>query len=338
MMGAKPKSGPSLARHVESFFRSSLAEQRRVSPATIASYRDGLKLFLIFAAKRAAKDISSLAATDLDADTVLAFLQHIEGDRHNSIRTRNVRRTTLRAFFRHLALADPTTVGIAERMLMIPAKRSVRPALEYLREPEQEALLATPDRSRARGRRDFALLLFLVRTGARESETISVDTSHVRMTKPRQVLLFGKGSKERLVPLCDHTVAAIEAMLADRRDREPASPLFRNHRGERLTRYGVIHIVSHAVAQTVKDQPSLAGRSISPHVFRHTCAMNLLRSGVDLTTIQAWLGHVNLDTTHRYMEADVEMKRRALERCPITTDTARRYSAKDPILELLESL
>jgi site-specific recombinase XerD len=232
---------------------------------------------------------------------------------------------------------DPAEMGVAERVLMIPAKRSTRPAIEYLREPEQEALLAAPDRSTSAGRRDFALLLFLVRTGARESEAIAVDGCHVRLESPRQVRLLGKGSKVRLVPLCEQTSAAIQ-QLESSQNRETSSPLFKNARGERLTRHGVIHIVRRAVARAEKAQPSLVGRSISPHVLRHTCAMNLLRDGVDISTIASWLGHVSLNTTHQYMEADVEMKRRALEKCPITTDKARRYAPRDAVLTLLEDL
>ncbi len=329
---------PALGRIVESFFRDALATQRRASPQTVASYRDSLKLFLRFAAEQKEKPPSSLAIADLDADMVLAFLNHLEVERKSSISTRNVRRTALRSFFRHVGYEDPASLGLVQRILLVPAKRCDRKAVDYLRPEEQDALLDAPDRSTQQGRRDHMLLLFLVRTGARESEAVGVDVGHVRLSLPRQVMLFGKGSKQRIVPLCENTVAAIEHTLTDRPDPQPDQSLFLNRHGKRLGRHGVIHAVRrHAAAASAKVS-SLAERSISPHLLRHTCAMNLLRSGVDLTTIRAWLGHVSVQTTHMYMEADTEMKRKALEKCAITVPEASRFEAPDSLLALLEGL
>lgn len=327
----------SLARCLEGFFREALAEQRKASPATIANYRDALKLLLVFAAKRCEKAVSGLTVADLEAETVVAFLKHLEEERGNSIRTRNARRTAIRSFFHHVAAADPPSAGIAERVLMIPAKLSSRPTIEFLRDAEQEAILHAPDCSRSAGRRDHALLLFLIRTGARESEAIAVNVGDLRLMPPLQVKLFGKGSKERLVPLCEQTVAVLAAHLREHGKSRPEEAVFENQRGARLTRHGVIHIVRRAAAAAAKAQPSFGQRSISPHVLRHTCGMNLLHRGVDVTTIQSWLGHVSLQTTHDYVEADVEMKRGALDKCPMTDTVPKKFSAKDPILALLES-
>ena len=180
-----------LGRLVESFFRDSLATQRRASPRTVESYRDSLKLFLVFVAEKKRRPPSSLKIIDLDADIVVSFLNHIEADRKCSVATRNVRRTALRSFFRHVGYEDPTALGIVERVLLVPAKRCDQRPIDFLRPDEQDVLLGMPDCSTAQGRRDYTILLFLVRTGARESEVIGVDVNHVRLELPRQVLLFG---------------------------------------------------------------------------------------------------------------------------------------------------
>lgn len=329
---------PTLGRIVESFFRDTLATQRRASPRTVESYRDALKLFLVFVSKRKGRPPSSLTIIDLDAEEVVAFLNHLEADRGCSIATRNVRRTALRTFFRHVGYEDPAALGVVERVLLVPAKRCDQAPIDFLRPDEQDALLAAPDRAMVRGRRDHALLLFLVRTGARESELIGVDVKHARRELPRQVLLFGKGSKERIVPLCDATVEALERMLGDRVGARPDDPLFASRSDRRMTRHGVIHVVHRHALAAAAEQPSLSERSITPHLLRHTCAMNFLRSGVDITTIRSWLGHVHVQTTHMYIEADTEMKRKALEHCTVTVPEATRFKAPDAVLAMLEGL
>jgi site-specific recombinase XerD len=329
---------PTLGHVLESFFRDSLATQRRASPRTVASYRDSLKLFLVFVSKRKQRPPSSLIVADLNAEEVVAFLNHLEVDRGCSIPTRNVRRTALRTFFRHVGYQDPAALGLVERVLMVPAKRSDHAPIDFLRPDEQDALLAAPDRSTVLGRRDYAMLLFLVRTGARESEVVAVDLKHARRDLPRQVLLFGKGNKQRIVPLCDATAEALGRMLADREEARLDEPLFASRSAKRMVRHGVIHVVRRHVAKAADKVPSLGQRSVTPHLLRHTCAMNLLRAGVDLTTIRAWLGHVSVQTTHMYIEADVEMKRKALEHCTVTVPEATRFKAPDSVLAMLEGL
>jgi len=331
---------PSLAALLESFFRHRLVAQMRASSATLAAYRDAFRLLLVFTAKRLRKSPSRLAIEDLDRDGILAFLDHIEKERGNSVRTRNARLAAIRSFFHHVAYCDPGSMGIVQRVLAIPGKRSSRPVVQYLRDQELEALLAAPDRSRPIGRRDHGLLLFLARTGARVSEAVAVNLADLRLDRPSQVLLRGKGEKERLIPLEEDTVAVLRALLDERRPApSPSTPIFVDSRGNGLTRHGVIHIVTRAAGTASKDQPEIAKRKVSPHTFRHTRAMSLLHNGADLVTIQNWLGHARVDTTHHYLQADVEMKRRALEKCasPGVAETGR-YKPPDDLLALLEGL
>jgi integrase/recombinase XerD len=324
---------------LESFFRQRLALQRGASPATIATYRDALRLFVVFAARRIGKPPSLLAIEDLDRDTVLAFLDHLEQERGNGTRTRNARLAAIRAFFHHAVYHDPGHMGISQRVLAIPGKRASRPALDYLRHEELEAILCAPDRTTQQGRRDHALLLFLGRTGARVSEAIGINVADLRLDKPSQVLLRGKGRKERIVPLDEATVQAMRALCAENpAARDGTAPVFVNARMQRLSRHGVIHILQRAVRMAASRCPALSDRCISPHTLRHTVAMHLLQAGVDLATIQAWLGHADLRTTHHYLEADMEMKRRALEKCTIGDAAPLRYQPKDKLLALLDNL
>lgn len=328
-----------LGKLLETFFSERLVAQRRCSPATVAAYRDALKLLLVFASKRSGRAPSQLILGDLDRPVVLEFLQHLEKQRSNSVRTRNARLTAIRSFFQHVAYQDPTALGIVQRILSIPGKRTVHRMLSHLGRVELRALLAAPNRRTRLGRRDHALLLFLSETGARVTEAIGVDVADLRLDQLSQVLLRGKGSKERVVPLKESTALALKQLRLERglgpNDR---AALFTNRRGERLTRFGVVHLMRRAVAGVQRRRPALIKQPISPHTLRHTTAMNLLQSGVDLTTIRSWLGHVSLDTTHHYLEADVEMKRRALETCASSRVAARRYRPPDRVLALLDSL
>jgi integrase/recombinase XerD len=206
-----------------------------------------------------------------------------------------------------------------------------------LRPVEVDTILAVPNRQTTRGRRDYSLLLFLLRSGARVSEAINVDIGDLCLTAPYQVLIHGKGSKDRVIPVADDLVTVLRALVEERRRRKCChGPLFVNSRGERLTRFGVTHLVRRAVRQAKKQCTTLECRRVSPHSFRHTAAMRLLQSGVDLAVIRGWLGHVNIQTTHEYLEADVEMKREALAAAQITPEAPVRYSPPSGILALLE--
>jgi site-specific recombinase XerD len=316
-------SSPSFGVLVESFFTQRLVRQRGASPATIAAYKDALRLLVIFASARLGKPADRLVVHDLSCDLVLAFLDSLERERGNSPRTRNARLAVIHSFFRHVAFSDPAAIALAERMLAIGPKRTVKRVIGFLHPPEVEALLAAPDRRTVRGRRDHALLLFLVTTGARVSETIGVNVADLSLDSPRQVLIRGKGSKQRVVPLAND-MAAILGDLRDERARaaKATMPMFVDLRGRRLSRFGVTHLVRRAVGRASKQQASLRKRCVSPHSFRHTAAMRLLQAGVDLSVIRSWLGHVDIQTTHQYLEADIEMKRRALQAAGITRAAA----------------
>lgn len=333
----KRQQASSLASLVQSFFKEHLADQRRASPQTIAAYRDGLRLLLVFAAKARGVSPSELAVADLDRETVLAFLSHLEKERGNSVRTRNARLAALKAFFRHVAYCDPSSLGVAERVLGVRGKRGDKMAIRYLTTEELNGLLAGPDRSTPGGRRWYALLLFLARTGARVSEAIGVSTSDLHLVAPRQVRLLGKGWKERVVPLERETAAVLDALPRGTPDSRGA-PVFTNAKGARLSRHGAAHVLRCTSAAAAKTCPSLQQKRVSPHVLRHTLAMQLLRAGVDVVVIQNWLGHAQVGTTHGYVEADTEMKRHALERAEVISAQPIAYRPDDAVLQLLDSI
>jgi integrase/recombinase XerD len=331
---------PSLATLLESFFRNRLTKQRNASPSTIASYRDALRMLILFAAERTGRKPCSLTVEDIDRDLILAFLDELEQKRKNAIQTRNARLTAIRSFFHHVAANDPASLGVAQRILAIPIKRSHTEITHHLSRDELDVLIDAPDQQTPRGRRDRTLLLFLARTGARVSEALGVNACDLQLDRTRpQVLLRGKGRKERMVPIPHDLVKALKGLMRERGvDHNEARPLFVGTHGIRLTRFGATHIVRRAVAAASANTPGLARKIISPHVFRHSLAMILLQSGVDLLTIQAWLGHSQVATTHRYAAADVEMMRRGLDKAGVSGKQPARFQPKDTLLQLLESV
>lgn len=330
----------SLAHHLESFFHRRLTQQRNATPSTVKAYRDALRLLVLFASERTGKKPCTLVVGDLDRDVILAYLDHLEHSRGNAVQTRNTRLTAIRSFFHHIAACDPASIGVAQRVLAIPSKKSDIPATHYLSKAELDVLIDAPNPNSPRGRRDRALLLFLARTGARISEALGVDAADLSLDGARsQVILFGKGRKQRTVPLASDVVGAINSLLRERGvGRHENVPVFIGAHGQRLTRFGGIHVVRRAVATASKQMPKLAQKRISPHLFRHSLAMSLLQAGVDLLTIQAWLGHAQVATTHRYAAADVEMMRRGLDKAGIRGNATPRFRPKDSVLSLLESL
>jgi integrase/recombinase XerD len=329
---------PSLACLLESFFRRRLIEQRNVSPLTVATYRDALRLLVLYASRQAKREACRLEVQDLDRDIVLGFLQHVEQDRGNGPRTRNARLTAIRSFFRHVAANDPGSLVTAQRVLDIPSKRTVLTAPRHLSATAIDTLLNAPDQQTALGRRDYALLLFLARTGARVSEAIGVNAADLRLDRPPHVLLRGKGRKERLVPLAPDIAQVLAKLRKERGLTDEPEPVFVGAHGERLTRFGATHVVRRAVRSAGVHLPELARARVSPHLLRHSLAMQLLRAGTDLVTIQSWLGHANLNTTHRYAEADSAMMRRSLEMAGVTSRPAKRFKPKDSVLHILEAL
>jgi len=270
-MSQKPKS--TLACLLESFFRQRLMAQRRASQETVSSYRDALQLLITFASERKTKCPSQLSIEDLDRDMVLLFLDHLEQERHNSIRTRNTRLAAIHSFFHHVASTDPALMNLAVRVLGIEGKKTTKPLLGYLERPDLDAILAAPDGNTQQGRRDYTLLLFLARTGARVSEAIGVTVSDLILKSPAHVRLRGKGAKERAVPLVKDAVAAVNALLQERGiAAQPEAAVFVNTRKQRLSRFGVIHILRRAITAAAKTKPSLGTMAVSPHTLRHYLA------------------------------------------------------------------
>ena len=322
---------------LQSFFQQRLIAERGVSARTIASYRDTFELLLRYAEKAIGRPPSALTLDDIDAPLVLAFLDHLEAHRGNCPRTRNLRLTAIRSFMRYASIRDPTALPIAQRVLAIPGKRFDRPALEFLSREEVKALLDAPDRSTWSGRRDAVLLATLYNTGARVSEITGLCVEDVLTDRASSLHLRGKGRKERVIPLWKTTAAQLRAWLSHI-DSSPGAPVFPNHLGERLSRSGVQYRLSVALATATKRCPSLAGRRISPHTLRHTTAMHLLQSGVDLTVIALWLGHEDPATTHLYVEADLTMKEAALRHLEDPGTAPLRFRARDRLLSFLETL
>jgi len=329
------------SRLIQDFFRSHLIERRNMSPNTISAYRDTLRMFLAFVSDRnTSSSAGTITLDDLGREAVLAFLDHLEQDRHNGVSTRNVRLAAIHAFFHFVAAEDPTALHVAQRALTIPSKRTVHRVITSLDRQEIEHILRTPDRKVPAGRRDAALLEFLYNTGARAQEVVDLNVPRLRLVAPYQVLILGKGRKERLCPLWTETSRLLSDML---RDRQVAPgddvPLFVNAVGHRLTRFGLEHIIRTRVAQAAASLPTLAGKRITPHTFRHTTALHLLQSGVEINIVRSWLGHASIDTTHAYVEIDMEMKRKALQACQPVKPSGRRPRWLEPdLLSWLESL
>jgi site-specific recombinase XerD len=322
---------------LQDFFQRRLIAQRAVSVHTIASYRDTFELLLGYVEQHTRHPPSQLTLQNLDAPMVLAFLDHLETERGNCPRTRNLRLTAIRSFLRYASVREPTALPIAQRVLAIPTKRFDRPALDYLSREEIQALLEAPDRSTWSGARDAVLFAALYNTGARVSEITGLCVEHVLLERSFAVHLYGKGRKERVVPLWKSTAALLRRWLP-RIDRGPGAPVFPNRSGQRLSNSGVERRLHDALAKASKSCPSLEGRRISPHTLRHTTAMHLLQSGVDITVIALWLGHDEIATTHLYVEADLEMKEAALKRLGEPPTKRLRFRATDNLLAFLEGL
>jgi len=328
---------PAFPQLVQDFFLQRLQAQRNASPRTISSYRDTFYLLLDWAEQHLHKAPAALALTDLDASVVLAFLDHLERDRHNAVRTRNARLAALHSFFHYAASRDPANLATIQRILAIPAKRFDRPVLGFLSREQVEAIVAALDLTTWSGRRDHALLATLYNTGARVSEMLDVRVSDITLGREGALRLHGKGRKDRLVPLWKSTMRLLRTWL-ERDDVAPDSPLFPNREGRRMTRSGVAHRLRLAVRAAATTCPSLEKLRISPHTFRHTTAMHLLQAGVDITVIALWLGHESPTTTHRYVEADLAMKQRTLEKLPDPGTRRTPSPSADRLLSFLERL
>jgi len=328
---------PSLAPLLEGFFMQRLMRQRRASAHTIASYRDTFRLLLQFVHGRLRKAPSALMLEDIDAPLVAAFLDELEVKRGITARTRNLRLTAIHSFFRYVDFEAPAHAAQTQRVLAIPAKRFTRALVPFLSRPEVDALLAAPDLRTWSGRRDHALILLAVQTGLRLSELTGLVPDDLQLGAGAHVRVIGKGRKERCTPLSKTTRAVLTAWT-----REPpklaGQPVFPNSRGGRLSAHGVQYLLAKHVAAAAATCQSLTRKRVSPHVLRHTTAMDLLQEGVDRSVIALWLGHESIETTQMYLDADLELKQRALDRTTPPTGRPGRYRPGDKLLDFLNGL
>ena len=327
----------SLGPLIQAFFVQHLLTHKQASAQTVAAYRDTFRLVLNFLREAKHREPSALHLDDLDAPAVLAFLDHLEKSRGNSVRSRNARLAALRSFFRFAGLRQPESLALITRVLAIPVKRADRRLIGYLTRAEIDAVLAAPDRSCRFGRRDHALLLTLYNTGARVSELVSLARPQMIFGASSSIQLQGKGRKERMVPLWPRTARILQAWFREV-GGAPSDRAFLNARGRPLTRDGIAYILEQAVQRATPGCPSLCTKRVSPHVLRHTTAMHLLQAGVDIATIALWLGHETLETTHMYVEADLAMKEAALKKLAPAGVPARRFKPDDGLMAFLTSL
>ena len=329
--------GPWLRR----FLLEHLVGERNLARNTQQSYRDTLRLLLPFAAERAKKPIDRLKIEDLSADRVRAFLRELEETRGCGVATRNQRLAAIHSLALFIGQYCPEQVQWCGEIRSIPFKRAPRPLVTYLEKAEMDALLAAPETNRAQGRRDHALLLFLYNTGARADEAAHVriadlDLGQTPDRDPSSVLIHGKGNKRRRCPLWARTVNELVPLVTGRASSES---VFLNRCGQPLTRFGIHALVERYAAAVATALPSLAGKRVSPHTIRHTTATHLLRAGVDINTIRAWLGHVSLNTTNVYAEVDLEMKAKALANCEVGGEPPQKpWHEQEDVMAFLRSL
>jgi integrase/recombinase XerD len=326
-----------LAPTLQAFFTDRLTAQRHASSHTIAAYRDTLRLLLGYTSNHTGVPPSQLDLADLDAPVIAAFLDHLEKQRGNTVRTRNARLAAIHSLFRYAALTHPEHAESIARVLAIPPKRFDRALVTYLTEPEVDALLAACDPATWTGRRDHALLLLAVQTGLRISELTGLTRTDVHLGPGAHVACHGKGRKDRITPLTAATVAVLRDWL-DEQHSDPHDPLFPTRHGRPLSRDAIEHRITNYAIKAATACPTLHGKTITAHVLRHTTAMRLLHAGVDTSVIALWLGHVSVETTQIYLHADMNLKEKALARTRPPNSRAGRYQPPDKLIAWLEAL
>jgi integrase/recombinase XerD len=329
-----------LAAAIRDYFTDHLPRLRGTSSHTIHSYRDSLVLLLRFLSQQQKKLVTELDLMDLDPPGILAFLSHLEQERKNGVSTRNVRLSAIHAFFHFVAARNPEHLDLAQRVLGIPFKRTQQRAIDYLEYEEIDAILKTINRTTLQGSRDYALLVTMFNTGGRVQEIADLRACDLQLAKPFQARLFGKGKKERYCPLWPQTATVLRAFCSQRNlDPRSESRVFLNHRGQPLSRFGIRHILARCLAMACCSAPNLRKKRLHPHSVRHSTAVALLKSGVDLSTISHWLGHSSPTTTNIYAKVDLEMKRQAIAKVKAVPQRSRTPWSKDrTVLEWLESL
>lgn len=322
---------------LQRFFTERLATQMNASPNTIAGYRDTFRLLLRYAERRLGRPPTRLALEDIDADLVTDFLVYIETERQNGARSRNTRLAAIRSFFRFVAMNEPAYLLHCQRIVTMPSKRHVKRAVTFLDSEDMEAFLAAPDRTTWVGRRDHLILLVALQAGLRASELIGLRRRDVVLGAGAHIRCEGKGRKERCTPLRRETASLLEAWIRGRNVGEE-KPLFPTLRGDHLSRDALERLVRRHSETAARSRPSLAGRNVSPHILRHSTAMELLRHGVDQSVIALWLGHESVETTQVYLHADLKMKETALARIAAPEQPPGRYRPDDQLLAFLEAL
>jgi site-specific recombinase XerD len=331
------KPSPGFPALLEAFFVDHLLSQRRASPHTVQSYRDTFRLLLAFTQQHLKKAPSALALNDLDTPAIGAFLDHIEKDRGNSPRTRNARLAAIHSFFQYAALQVPEHSAVIQRVLAMQGKKYDRSLVHFLSRPEVDALLEAPDTATWSGRRDRTMLLVAVQTGLRVSELVGLRVQDVVLGTGAHVQCLGKGRKERCTPLRKEAIAVLRAWLREHA-ASPTDPLFPNARGGVLSRDGIEYLLAKHVQAARIRCPSLRGKRVSPHVLRHSTAMDLLQAGVDSSVIALWLGHESVETTQIYFAASLQLKERALAKTAATAARPARFRPDDKLLAFLQSL
>jgi integrase/recombinase XerD len=326
-----------LAGHLQRFFTDRLRGQLDASQHTVASYRDTFRLLLKFASKHCHRQVSDLQMEQLDAKLVSAFLKHLEQDRHNCARTRNNRLSAIHAFFGYVCVNEPALASHCQRVLAIPLKRFERGPVEFLSREETAALLKAPDATTWRGRRDQLLLQVAVQTGLRNSELIRLHRQDVQLGSGAHIKCLGKGRKTRCTPLRADLAACLGDWIAEQ-PPAPTTPVFPTAKGSAMSSDAFQRLLGRHIKAAAKTCPSLRKKRVTPHTLRHTLAMNLLQSGVDITVIALWLGHESIETTQTYLHADMAMKEKALSRTAQGSIAPKRYRPNDKLLAFLESL
>jgi site-specific recombinase XerD len=329
---------PNIPLYVKRFFSEHLPGQRNYSLNTITSYRDAIRLFLLYLHDRRKIAPSGITITDICAKNIMDFLGEIEESRNNSVATRNVRLAAIRSFVNYLLLMEPTLSCDLQSILVIPVKRANLRVLDFLTHEEMDAVIDAPNEQTWSGRRDSILFEVMYNTGARVSEIVGVKVRDVKLGHGGTIRLMGKGRKERTLPLWKGTAKALSKWIAANQLNE-SDALFGNARGDRMTRSGVEKRLRDAVLRASDVCPSLKTKRVSPHTIRHTTAMHLLQAGVDITLIAMWLGHESIETTHIYVTTDMEMKEKALKALQEPPSRGNfRFRPSDRLLAFLESI
>lgn len=331
------KAHATFSELLQAYFTDRLIGQRNASAHTVASYRDTFRLFVRFAQQTLGKVPTLLAIEQLDTPFIGRFLDHLEKDRGNGARSRNIRLAAIHSFFSYVALQEPSLGALAQRVLAIPTKRYKTKPVDFLTRPEIDALLATPDQTTWTGRRDRTLLLVAVQTGLRVSELIGLRWQDIALGTGAHVRCSGKGRRERCTPLRKEVVAALRAWMREQ-DAQPADVLFPNARGKPLSRDGVEYLLGKHVVAARLHCPSLKHKRVSPHVLRHSLAMQLLQNGVDRSVIALWLGHESIETTQVYLHANLKLKEQALAKTKTYNGRSGRYRPSDKLLAFLQGL